>query len=216
MKLHNVFLILLISILPVLISCNDEDGADEEDNFTLEKPNVYLYPESTMEIRVSVDFPQGGYITESIPDYNGGWKVTADSNGLINGKYTYLYYESTQPETWQKMYGWFVKSNELEDFFVSDLQEIGFTKHEIDDFIEYWIPRLNNYAACLIYPQTEKDMDNLVELNINPAPDQLLRYYYYIKGLESASDIKPPPEPQLSSDFIRDGFVVTEWGVIME
>ncbi|MFO7790954.1 MAG: hypothetical protein R6V32_10320, partial [Bacteroidales bacterium] len=137
-------------------------------------------------------------------------------NSLIDGKYTYLYYESTQPDAWQKTYGWLVTSDELDDFFVSDLQGFGFSDHEIDDFSEYWIPRLNNYEACLIYPQTEKDMDNLVELNITPSPDQLLRYYYYIKGLESADGINSPPEPQLSSDFIRDGFVVTEWGVIME
>ncbi|MGC9331572.1 MAG: hypothetical protein ACP5DZ_06825 [Bacteroidales bacterium] len=140
------------------------------------KPNIYLYPESTMEIRMSVDFPQGGYITASIPEYNEEWKVTADSNSLIDGKYTYLYYESTQPDAWQKNYGWLIKSDELEDFFVPDLQELGFNDHEIDDFTEYWIFRLNQYEACLIYPQTKTNMDNLVELNITPAPDQSLRY----------------------------------------
>ncbi|MGC9330591.1 MAG: hypothetical protein ACP5DZ_01785 [Bacteroidales bacterium] len=43
-----------------------------------------------------------------------------------------------------------------------------------------------------------------------------LNNYYYIKGLEFVDGINSPPEPQLSSGVIRDGFVVTEWGVIME
>lgn len=56
-----------------------------------EKPAVYLYPEKDMDVNVSVE--ASGLIVKSIPDYNGGWSVHAEKDGLIDGKYPYLYYE---------------------------------------------------------------------------------------------------------------------------
>jgi hypothetical protein len=93
--------------LPVLIfmymimtvpfqSCNPEE--DEIDTSVVYKPNIYIYPKEKMDMSVKLIFPKGGNILTSIPEYGAGWNISVDTNGLINNTYSYLFYESTQPD----------------------------------------------------------------------------------------------------------------------
>ncbi len=59
------------------------------------KPVIYLYPESKTDVNVRLDF-KGGLVT-TIPEYNGGWSVSAAPDGTITNKadgkkYPYLFW----------------------------------------------------------------------------------------------------------------------------
>jgi hypothetical protein len=91
--------------------------------------------------------------------------------------------------------------------------DFGFEGREIDDFIDYWIPKLDDYAFYSIYPQKERTITNVIKLDFSKQPDSMLRLFYVIKGHNQLPD--ELLEPTIES-FERNGFVVTEWGVILK
>lgn len=197
-------------------SCEPDDCGDEPDCdtcFVVYKPNIYIHPNDDIQLKVTLDFPLGGKIVASIPQYNDGWLVSVDKNGLINDNYTFLFYESTQPDIWQRSEGWIVKKSELESFFSTNMKLYGFAGQEIQDYIDYWIPRLDNHMYYAIYPQTNEIIDKVIELNFSIQPDNVLRLFYVIKGFNSFPNVLA--EPQINK-FNREGYFVTEWGVILK
>ena len=216
------FLILFFVIITylttasILQSCRkDNNDIDEECDTCIVayKPNIYLYPIEKTQLTVKLKFPKGGKVIKSIPEYGKSWNVSVSSNGLINDSFTYLFYESSQPDIWQREYGWTIKVDELDLFFRKNLNDYGFKAHEIDDFIDYWIPRLKEYDYYLIYPQTNSIINKVIELNISKKPDNLLRLFYVIEGQKNTKvKLKNP----IINHFKRKDFFVTEWGVILE
>jgi hypothetical protein len=206
-KLLNYLLILLlISAFGSLQSCRPDESPDY-------KPNIYLYPLSKSQVDVKISFPSSGAVTTSIPAYKNGWNVTVDPTGLINNQYGFLFYESRQPNNWQMKKGWVIGQKELNAFFVSNLSSYGFNGKEIKDFTEYWLPRLKNSAFYRIYPQENEIVDKIIHLTVTPKPDHLLRLHYVIKETnESTNNLALPQTPP---KFNRQGFAVTEWGVIL-
>ena len=179
-----------------------------------EKPNIYLYPENPIELDVSISFPQTGEVVTSIPEYPDKWKnITVEPDGTIDGEYRYLFYESKQPNFFQRSKGWIVNTKELESFFRDNMKESGFIQHETDDFIEYWIPLLTDSPYYEIYPQYNEQLDPLITLNFSIQPDNILRVIYAIEGIDS-DDVKLE-EPDIIP-FERTGFVVAEWGVVLD
>lgn len=179
------------------------------------KPNIYLYPTENTILSVSLTFPASGRITASIPDYRKGWLVSVETNGIINNKYEYLFYESEQPDVWQTTEGWIINVADLEQFFTENLLKYGFIGREIQDFTDYWIPKLKGYEYYEIYPQGKKIIDSVIALEITKTPDSVLRLFYLIRGTSSATndEITSPAD---NTPFIRNGFCVTEWGVVLK
>jgi len=178
------------------------------------KPNIYLYPENQIELDVSIDFPQTGEVVTSIPQYPKKWKnITVEPDGTIDGQYRFLFYESKQPNFVQRKNGWIVECDNLEDFFISNMKESGFIQPEIDDFIEYWIPILKDSPCFAIYPQYNEQLEPLIQLNFSKQPDSILRLVYVIEKLDCAENKFEEPE---IPPFERAGFVVAEWGVVLD
>ena len=207
-----IFGILLLGISIPFHSCEPDD-TDNIDSMVVYKPNIYLYPIERTALTVKLSFPLGGAIIKSIPEYSTGWNIIADTSGLINDKYGYLFYESVQPDVWQLSRGWSIKKSDLNDFFLDNMQKYGFNDREIKDFLDYWIPRLTDYGYYEIYPQDFKIINSVIKLEINKNPDTALRLFYLIKGVNTLTNLKIPSEPSV---FIRSGFCATEWGVILK
>ena len=72
---------------------------------SVDKPNIYIYPNQKVELDVYLNFPKGGSIVQSIPQYKDGWNVTVDTSGLIDNEYHYLFYECRVPNYFQKEKG---------------------------------------------------------------------------------------------------------------
>lgn len=196
--------------------CEDEEETGECDTCVMVyKPNIYIYPEEKSQLEVTLDFPKGGSVVTSIPEYGTGWNVLVDKNGLIDNTFNYLFYESSQPDVWQLTEGWVVKQAELKDFFVENMTLYGFAGREIDDFTDYWIPKLIYSESFEIYPQNQQLIESVIQLNISKKPDHLLRLFYVVKPMNHPSGFVLPA-PQIGSQFKREGFFVTEWGVVLK
>jgi len=176
------------------------------------KPNIYIYPKKEISLKVNIIFPKGGAILKSIPLYNNGWKIKVDSTGKINKTFDYLFYESTQPDNWQYTSGWIIEKDSLKVFFQNNLSEYGFNSKEIKDFTDYWIPRFIKYKYYLIYPQEKDLIDKLIQVNYSTKPDNNLRLFYAIKGTNNKLKMN---DHLIKTSFKRDGFYITEWGVII-
>jgi hypothetical protein len=201
-------------------SCEPEPEPDPEENecdtcIRVLKPNIYLYPTENIILSVSLNFPSGGKIIASIPGYGKGWLVSVDTNGIINNKYEYLFYESEQPDVWQTNEGWIINVSDLQQFFTENLSKYGFIGREIKDFTDYWIPKLKDYEYYEIYPQEMNIIDTVIELEISETPDAVIRLFYLIRGTNNTTNSKIIT-PADKIQFKRTGLFVTEWGVILK
>ncbi len=214
------FLAVLLFSIPLLMlqSCDPEDCDDDENDngcdtcIQVLKPNIYIYPKQEVLLNVQIDFPRGGNVIASIPDYGNGWTVTVTPDGKIDGQYDYLFYESEQPNVFQTEKGWCIKTEDLDEFFRQNMAGFGFQGREINDFTEYWIPRLQNSEYYLMYPQTSQIIDEVIVLTFSETPDNIQRLFYLIQEADSAIEMEAP---EISS-FNREDFFVAEWGVILK
>ena len=177
------------------------------------KPNIYIYPEEDTHIELYLNFPNGGYITESIPFYADGWEIDVTTTGKIDDKYDYLFYECNIPDYCQYQYGWVVMREDLKEFFEKNMRLYGFNDIEIGDFIDFWISRLRRYKKYIIYPQLNEQISNMVAIRISNEIDNINRLFYGIKGT-NFDDIQLS-SPTIS-EFRRDAFTIIEWGVILK
>jgi len=200
--------------IPHTFELSNSSGTDYYDLTFMESaqeraPNLYLYPESTTTVSVELDIAGEGYISESQPPYGNGWNVTVTPEGIIDDNYNYLFYEVTISVQLNHYTGWLLNGDDLETELENVLNKYGFTEREIDDFMEYWLPRLGSAPWFALYPQKA---DSLVTLDISPLPDNILRAVFLIRPLPKPVSIPPPPEP---SEFTRTGFTAVEWGMIL-
>jgi len=211
----------LVGIIPIQ-SCEPEEKDSICDTcntcdtcLTVYKPNIYIYPEEKSQLIVNLHFPLGGMIVKSIPEYGKGWNISVDTNGLINGKYNYLFYESKQPYVWQENEGWIIKRSDLKKFFTENMNSYGFRGNEIMDFTDYWIPRLSGSELYAIYPQDASIINNVIKLKFSKETDDMLRLFYVIKEVNIMNN-KVLEQPKDAKLFERNGYFVTEWGVILK
>ncbi|MGN1444210.1 MAG: SH3 domain-containing protein [Acutalibacteraceae bacterium] len=176
-----------------------------------DKPVLYLYPEKETDVDVKVSL-NNMYFTCTYPEYGNGWSVTAKPDGtLINKKdnkeYSYLYWELGGKQNYDFSKGFVVKGSDTAEFLQEALSEMGLTPREYNEFIVYWLPKMQNNEYNLISFQKEEYTDN-VRLDISPKPDSTLRVFMAYKALDEEIEI----EPQEFEPFERKGFTVVEWG----
>ncbi len=186
---------------------------DEDGNWILYtgKPVIYLYPTAPTDITVTLQFD--GQMTYTYPAYHDGWHVTAYPGGrLINkgdqSEHYYLFWEGVSPHRWNMDTGFVVAGQDTEAFLRDKLAYMGLTPREYNDFITWWIPKMQNNAYNLIHFSSVEEYGQVARLGISPAPDSLLRIHMAWKPLAAPIDISP----QTLSPFIRQGFTAVEWG----
>ncbi|MBQ3508370.1 MAG: hypothetical protein IJA91_07460 [Clostridia bacterium] len=175
-----------------------------------EKPVIYLYPEAPTE--VSVKLTLDGKLTCTYPAYDQGWdNFVAHPDGTLvfpDGKQYYcLYWEGIQNMECDFTEGFCVKGEDTAAFLEWALAAQGLTQREANEFIIYWLPRMEQNPYNVISFQTEAYTEGAV-LDIEPNPDSLLRVFmaYY------PSDKDVEMEAQEFEVFERVGFTVVEWG----
>ena len=172
------------------------------------KPVIYLYPEK--ETKVSVTLMLDGKLTCTYPAYQNGWKVTAMPDGTLYAdgqSYNYLYWEGETNASWDWSSGFCVKGEDTAAFLEDALADLGLTRREANEFIVYWLPLMQENSYNLISFQTDAYTD-AAKLDIQPAPDTLIRVFMTWKAVEKQIAI----EPQELSAIDRSGFVAVEWG----
>lgn len=174
-----------------------------------EKPVIYLYPEEETEVRVELVF--NGRLTSTYPAYNSGWNVTAKPDGTLLGEdgreYYCLFWEGTSYVNYKIEQGFVVPGTETEKFLEESLRALGLTDKEANEFIIYWLPRMEHNSYNLISFLGEQYTDNAA-LHVSPAPDSVLRVFMVFKALDEPVSIAP----QELEGIERNGFTLVEWG----
>lgn len=186
-------------------ACNDTNV----DIAVYEKPVIYFYPER--ETRVSVKLTIDGALTCTYPAYRDGWEVTAMPDGTLTDEtgmtYNYLYWEAVSNAQYDFTQGFCVKGEDTAAFLEDALQKLGLNRREANEFIVYWLPRMEQNPYNIIAFQTDAYTQS-AKLEIAPQPDTLIRVFMAYKASENYVQM----QPQELSSLQRTGFTVIEWG----
>ena len=175
-----------------------------------DKPIIYIYPEEDMDVEVTVSNPEK--FTVTYPKYENGWKVKALTDGTLidsnNKKYYALYWEGNGDKDSINKDGFVVKGEDSASFLEEKLEILGLNYKERNEFIMYWLPKLESNKYNYIRFKTREEIDNNMKLNINPEPDTLIRVMMEYKGLDKKIKVKE----QSLTKVERKGYTVVEWG----
>lgn len=179
-----------------------------------DKPVIYLYPVSDLEVTTTVE--PAGTFTFTYPEYTNGWKGTAHPDGSITigeSTYPYLFWEAKSglnTAEFDPTYGFIVSREQTVSFLEEKLTEMGLNNRERTDFITYWGPRLTNNPANFIQFQFNEDCNRYAELYIVPEPAQIFRVYMIWSATDPTTTVRP--EPQILPAVQRNQFYAIEWG----
>lgn len=176
------------------------------------KPVVYLYPQNKTSFEVKI----GADVTVSEPLYGGSWRGVASSDGTLavaGQNYKSLFWEGKGWGLYPKIdFGRIVERKSVEKEIRSDLSTIGLVNDEIDDFMEFWLPKMPQTKYVRLSWLTNNQLDELAPLKIKPKPDSVIRAFLDFSGLENRVELKPQTLPS----FSREGFAAVEWGGLLK
>lgn len=161
------------------------------------------------EVTVKLDY--NGTLTSTYPAYGDGWTVTAQPDRTLTDEkgreYYCLFWEGESDAAYDFSTGYCVTGKDTAVFLERALAQLGLTEKEANEFIIYWLPRMESNAYNLVSFQSEAYTDS-AELTIDPAPDTVIRVFMAWKGLDQPEKITP----QELTAVERNGFTVVEWG----
>lgn len=197
--------VLVLMLVLTLYSC----GHNTQEQVAA-KPVIYLYP--TEETKVSVKLDYDGELTSTYPSYKDGWNVVAKPDGTLrsleNGREYYcLFWEGESQTKYDFSKGFVVEGKDTKVFLEDALAKLGLNEREANEFIIYWLPKMEHNPYNLISFQQEAYTDS-AKLTITPKPDSEIRVFMTWKKL----DRKVKIEPQELKTPQRIGFTVVEWG----
>lgn len=182
----------------------------ESERISWDKPIIYIYPKEDINVEIKVSDP--AKLTVSYPKYNNGWQVKALTDGTLidqnNKNYYALYWEGQGKDNKIKEDGFIVKGEDTANFLEEKLELLGLNYKESNEFIMYWLPKLEKNKYNYIRFMTKEEIDNNMELIINPKPDTLIRVMMEYKPLTKKLKIKE----QNLTPISREGYTVVEWG----
>ena len=187
---------------------NGERGPYE---YSVDKPVIYIYPERDTIVNVELGYPE--LLTVTYPKYNNGWKYLATKNGdlidLNTGrKYYALYWEGKKDNLMMKQDGFIVKGSDTISFLEEKLSILGLNEREANEFIMYWLPKLEGNKYNYIRFETEEEINTYMSLTVSPQPETVIRVIMDYKALDSEISIKE----QKLNPKTRKGYTVVEWG----
>ena len=197
----------LLALLLVLLLSGCWEGAGGGGNA---KPVIYLYPQEEEQVTVALAYD--GTLTSVYPALqDGGWTVTARPDGTLTDgdsrEYYCLFWEGTCRWDYDFSRGFCVAGEDTAVFLEEALAALGLTDREADEFIIYWLPRMEGNAYNLIAFQGADYTDH-ARLTVSPQPDTMLRVFMAWKALPEPVEI---PAQTLTAPA-REGFTLVEWG----
>ena len=176
------------------------------------KPIIYIYPKQEQNVKVTLG--SNDKLLVSYPVYNNGWNVLAKKDGTLidnktNRELYSLYYESENNINFKiENEGFVISKEEIIPFLEEKLEILGLNPREQEEFIIYWLPILQKNNYTYIRFATNEEINNNMSLQVEPAPDTMIRVLMTFKGLEEKINIKEQPLQKVT----RNGYTVVEWG----
>ena len=186
----------------------------DENGIAVDKPVIYLYPTEDTDITVKLSNPEN--LTCVYPNYNNEWTVHAKKDGTLIDKitgrqYYCLYYEALNNKNYSNNNlneGFVINSSEITKFLEEKLKTLGLNDKESEEFIIYWLPKLQNHKYIFIRFQSIEEINQNMSLSFSQKPDSLIRVMMEWKGLKEKINVKE----QILTPATRKGFTVVEWG----
>ena len=178
---------------------------------SVKKPVIYIYPEKEQEVEVKL--LNDNRLLHSYPKYENSWKVVASPDGNLkeknkNRNYYALYYESKSKNIKETEEGFIVEKENITKFLEEKLEILGLNEKEQEEFIIYWLPRLEQNKYVYIRFANKEEIEENMKLEINPKPKTLIRVMMVWKGLEEKKEVKE----QKLEKVKRKGYTIVEWG----
>ena len=112
--------------------------------------------------------------TTTYPAYGDGWTVTAHPDGTLTDpatgrEYYCLFWEGVSPVEYDFSEGFVVPGKETAAFLEEALATLGLTDQEANEFLIYWLPKVEGNPYNLIAFQDEVYTENAA-LSISPCP----------------------------------------------
>ena len=208
-KIIRTILIIIVVIIGLLLYFFDKWMRSQPMD---DKPIIYLYSEEEQLVEVKLLKEQN--ITVSYPKYNNSWQVIAKPNGDLKDIKTNrdlygLYYEAKNNESKINLEeGFCIKRENIVSFLEEKLSILGLNEREENEFIIYWLPRLEKNEYNYIRFASISEINKIMPLEVSPQPDTIIRVLMEFKGLNKEIKVK---EQELSK-VNRNGFVLVEWG----
>ena len=204
----TLFLILKIALIMIIIIFI---FAWYSSSRIIKKPIIYIYPEEKTDL--SIKLVNKDIITHSYPKYENEWNINVDTNGNIydyktKRNYYALYWEGSNHNTYVKEDGFIVKGEDTTKFLEEKLKILGLNEKEINEFIIYWLPLMENNAYNYIRFETKDEINDYMPLEISKKPDTLIRVYMDFKPLNKKINVKMQKLEKVN----RKGFTIVEWG----
>lgn len=173
-----------------------------------EKPIIYLYPQEDIEFTVKLGYPEK--LSCSYPTYIDGWNVLAKPYGTLIDTKTKreLYWEginSIQPSDNE---GFVIKGKDTIAFLEEKLEILGLNARESQEFIIYWLPKMQDNKYNYIRFSTLEEINEYMPLEFSTQPDTLIRVHMQFKALDEYIQVTK----QKLETPNRQGFVAVEWG----
>lgn len=176
------------------------------------KPVIYLYPETITKVDVELETAWSVFFT--YPEYNNGWSVTAQPDGVLHDdswkEYSYIFRDGHDTHDYYDLTEWFViHRDEVVTFLQDSLSQQWLIPKEYNEFIVYRAPMMLSHPEeyFLIRFADEQEYDFRNPLTITPIPDTLERIYMVFLPLQEKIQIRE----QTLNWFDRDWFTVVEW-----
>ena len=182
--------------------------------FMAEKPVLYLYPKDTTNVHVELALDEDHEIAYDYPKYdaNAGWNVRVSPNGMMehnDRNYYCLFWETEGPAIAKDLTkGFVVEKENAQAFLEEKLHQLGLNDKEANEFIIYWLPKMEQSPYNAVYFATE-EYEAVSQLNITPTPDQIIRIMMLVEPLDAPIKLD---EQVLPARPERKGFTAVEWG----
>lgn len=186
-----------------------------EDTIIELKPIIYLYPEKETELEVKLGKPED--LTVSYPKYEDGWKVIASPNGDLvdrkTGNKMYALYWEGENNDFETDYstGFVAEGEKSAEFLEEKLEILGLNYKEKEEFITYWLPKMEKNKYNYIYFLTENEIEKGMPIEVSENPETVIRVRMAFKGLDEKIEVR---EQKLEKAPGRNGFTMVEWGGI--
>ena len=173
------------------------------------KPIIYIYPEE--DIKLTIKLKNTKDLLYTYPKYNSAWNVRVSKDGNIydydtKRNYYGLYWEAKDNYKLNMNEGFIVKGEDSVKFLEEKLEILGLNEYETNEFIIYWIDKLENNKYNFISFRNKEDIN--MPLEFSKEPDTLIRIMMDFKALDKPIKVKE----QKLTKANRKGFTVVEWG----
>lgn len=178
---------------------------------TIDKPMIYIYPRNDIDLKIKLI--NDDKLTHTYPKYVNEWNVHVTKDSTIfdyktKRNYYALYWEGIDNTSIDMNEGFVVKGEQTATFLENKLSYLGLNDREINEFIVYWISKMENNNYNFIRFRTLKEINEYMPLEFSEKPDTLIRVIMDFKPLNKKINVKE----QKLEKMQRKGFTIVEWG----